>query len=516
MKKNIGVLLRTFYKTKYLIEFITMLFFSINFFELIMTKRYDGYWSKRLLIYIIITGVIFTFILVFNCIKEKNKIEKMFLNFVIPIGILYITFMLPTYTPDACPHIWKAYEISEGKFFTEFDENGESKTNIPEVLSIYKETVLTKYNVLEEAYYNNDSHNYNKTVQVDSPAKGYLFIFYLGYSIAFFVARTFGLNIFFAIYFAKITNFIVFLFLAYWSIKKIPFGKILLSVYFMIPMMMHQATAVSVDSIMNAIIILFISYTLFLAFKKEGLKKKEKIIYLILTALIGVVKVPYIPLIAISFIITKRRKELSKKEKIVFGMLVISICLGTFLIFSKINSQYTNQYYQSFLEENGVNSKEQKYAIITNPIKYLGTLYNNFIVNSDYYLFSSIGDYMGWLSIKAPAYYSICYIILLILSAFAENNKEVLKIDEKIGIISLTIIMYVLVITGLYLEWTKVGANVVAGVQGRYFLPIAILPLLALCKKNNYIKIKNINIIIPLCAFLINILFIKNMILFFI
>ena len=43
----------------------------------------------------------------------------------------------------------------------------------------------------------------------------------------------------------------------------------------MIPMMLQQATAISVDSLMNAIIIFFISYILSLMFNNENLKKKE-------------------------------------------------------------------------------------------------------------------------------------------------------------------------------------------------------------------------------------------------
>lgn len=502
-------------KCRYPIEFIVFIILSIQLFKFITIKSYQGYWSKNILIGIILLGLLAVFILIYNCIKDKKNIEKIFLNFAIPIGIFFITFMLPTYTPDACSHIWKSYEVSEGIFFTKIDENGESKTKVPEALSIYRENILTKYNILEEAMQNDASYDYDKKVQEDSPSKEYCFVFYIGYAIGFFIARIIGLNLFYAIYLAKIVNFIFFLILAYWSIKKIPFGKILLSTYLMIPMMMQQATAVSVDSIMNAIIILFISYTLNLTFKKSPLIAKEKIIYFMLTSLMGIVKAPYIPIIALGFLIVKRRKDITNKEKIIMAILTIIICLGSYFAISQINSGYITEFHKSYLEENGVNSKEQINSIISNPFNYLKILLNNFIVNGDYYIYSSIGDYMGWLSIRAPAHYSIMYILLLIISIFVENNEDTLKISEKVGVIALTIIMGILVVTGLYIEWTRVGENIVAGVQGRYFLPISILGMLALCLKKNYIKIKNINIIIPLCSFLINLLFIRNMILFF-
>ena len=105
-------------------------------------------------------------------------------------------------------------------------------------------------------------------------------------------------------------NYILVLVLGYISIKKIPFGKILLAVYLMIPMMLQQATAISVDSLMNAIIIFFISYILSLMFNNENLKKKEIIILLVLSAFIGLSKVTYIPLLGLGLILLIRKKDL--------------------------------------------------------------------------------------------------------------------------------------------------------------------------------------------------------------
>lgn len=332
----------------------------------------------------------------------------------------------------------------------------------------------------------------------------------------FFIARIFAFNIYMGVFLARIINFIIILILGHISIKKIPFGKILLTAYLMIPMMMQLGTAISVDSLMNALIILFISYTLNLAFKKEDLNKKEIILFLFLTIFVGISKITYIPLLGIGILLAKRRSELKNKHKIILGVLSIVICLGSFVILSKLNSGYENESAKYYLEKTGVNSSEQISGIINSPIGYLKMLWNNFEVNGDSYVFGVIGEYMGWLTITAPVNYVILYIILLFASIFVEKNEVALDLFEKIWFAILSLGMAVLVVTGLYIEWTQVGADVVAGVQGRYFLPIAILFLLALSKKDNYVRIKNPNIMIPLSALFINILFIRHVILFFI
>ena len=515
MKKN---LIKIFDRIKYILEFIFSLFFIISIYKIITIKNYEGYWSRKILVYLLLFGIITIIIIVYNCIKDRNKIEKMFLNFAIPVGLSYIIFMLPTYTPDAGAHLWKAYEVSEGTLFTEIDENGKSYTAVPEVLSTYRETTLTKYNILNELFSKSEAFDYNKTTNVDTPAKIYNFIYYIGYAIGLAISRILSLNLFIGVLFARIINFIIFLSIAYISIKIIPFGKILLATYLMIPMMFQQATAISADSIMNIMIILFISYTLYLAFKKERLKNKEQVIILILSIFVGISKLTYIPVLGIGLILIKHRKEWSLRRKILIGLLAIIVCFGSAFISNRISSRYSNTIaIENYLKENGVNNSEQIKGIINNPVHFIKVLFwNNLNVNGEYYLYGCIGQHMGWLTILFPTIYIFLYILLLFAAVFVENNEEVLNLPEKIWMTSLGIIMALLVVTGLYIEHSRVGSDIVAGVQGRYFLPIIVLPLLCICKKNNFIKIKQPNILIPLWAFVINLLFIGKIITFFI
>ena len=346
-------------KLKYVIEFILSIALCFCLYKFITVKEYEGYWSRQYLIFLGLLGVLFLLNFVYNCVKDKNKIENMFLNFAIPIGMLFITFMLPSYTPDASSHIWKAYELSNGIVFTKIDEQGNSKSDIPVVLSKYRETVLTKYAVYNSLFNLEDSYNYDNTIKEDVPSKGYCFIFFVGYAIGFLIARVLALNIYIGLILARLINFVIVLSLGYFSIKKIPFGKILLTTYLLIPMMMQQATAVSVDSIMNAIIILYISYTLNLIFKKQNLTKKDKFIYLMFSLFIGVSKVTYIPILGMGLILAKRRQEMNVKTKVLIGFLSIFICLTSWFGLTVLTSGYENESAKFYLANNGVNSSEQ-------------------------------------------------------------------------------------------------------------------------------------------------------------
>ena len=77
-----------------------------------------------------------------------------------------------------------------------------------------------------------------------------------------------------------------------------------------------------------------------------------------------------------------------------------------------------------------------------------------------------------------------------------------------------TIILIGLIVTGLYLTWSPLGADIVAGVQGRYFIPVFILTLLAVIKKNNNVKINNIQLKYFIIYLVFNIIPIINLIKF--
>ncbi|MGN1299285.1 MAG: hypothetical protein ACI4UE_04815 [Candidatus Scatovivens sp.] len=125
-----------FYKLIYIIEFILCLLESKVAFNLLVYKIDIGSWNLKYIIEILLIAS-FIILLMYFAIKKYNKfIEKMFLLFAIPIGILYMTFLLPTFAPDENYHAYRAYQISEGQIIVKVDENNDTHTYIPEDLLI--------------------------------------------------------------------------------------------------------------------------------------------------------------------------------------------------------------------------------------------------------------------------------------------------------------------------------------------------------------------------------------------
>ena len=496
-------------KTWFIFEFIIALIFAIQLFNLLYKHHYEFYWSIKFTITTFLFGAILLVIMIVNMKKYHKIIEKIFLIFAIPIGMLYLIFLVPTYAPDENAHAYRAYEISKGTLFARKDVGSIMK--IPE--DFHNSTIDKVKNYADLVTgLSSPRDNNGEMVDVFNAAQNYFPTLYMFSSIAFFVGDILQLDYIIIMYLGKILNFIVFLILGYFSIKQLPFGKIVGLTYLMIPMLLHQVTSLSADSFIIAITLFFIANTLKLAFSKKDISIKEEIIYYISAFLVVVAKSVYIPIVLLSLLIL-RNKNIGKNKKM--RLILITSIAG--IIIGAVWYLYSTGYVdiRDYIYENGVNGKEQMLFILHNPITYLRIFLNTIHDLGESYLYNFIGNSLGWLNIPVPLPTVIAYLLLLLISPFLEKHEEELDWKSKIWSILVFLASFAVVITALYIIWTGVGQWVIQGVQGRYFLPIAILILLCMCSKKRFLQFKQINIVLPIILALLNISAIQQIIGFF-
>lgn len=424
------------------------------------------------------------------------KYEKIVLAFLIPIGLLYIFLMLPSQVPDERSHILRAYEISEGVLIGRKD----SKAIVPK-------DFLTKLRPNMESYTQFTENiigktDYDDRIEIEDSAATNSFILYSFSSIGFLIARIFGFNIIIGCMLAKIMNFLIFCIGTYYALKKLPFGKYVFTAIIFMPMFLHQATSISADSIINTMIMFFIAYVLNLYFKKERITKNDSIVLVILSCLIGISKYVYTPIVFISAIMIWS-KNIEKKQKIItlslMFLLPILLAFGYYLFTSSYETVF-NDYFTT----NNVDGGEQIKYIMNNPFEYVKTVANTLKTTSTTYINQMVGGILGWLCIYVPKFVVGIYLLVLLASCFIEENKFEFNFKQKAWGFLISGGIVLLIMTGMYITWTGVGSDVIQGVQGRYFIPILFLALLCLCKKDNYIKIKNIQYKLPIILCLLN------------
>lgn len=499
-------------KLIFAIEFLMSIIFTYSMYKIVIYKSYENIWNLKYILTLVPSGIIVLLSIIWNCRVNKEKLEKILISFLIPVGMLYIFFIPPSYVPDEHAHIWKALEISQGKLITEIQEDGSTEELIPRFFDEKRIPYMGNYGQFNAASY--EETDYKDMVEVQNPAQAYPAVLYLASSIGFFLGRIFGINGIITIYIAKLLNFIVFLVLGYYSIKIIPFGKTIIGIILFLPMTLQQAASISADSILNSISIFYICYTLYLLKREEGLKVIDKIAYIIMSIIIAVSKIAYVPIAGLSLLFIGN-KNIKNKEKAIFisVTIILSIIIG--LCWFVFMQQYPpTDSVKIFNETNNVNLKEQLINIIKDPIIFVEVIKNS-ILNS-LYLDTMIGSSMGWLNINTSKIVINIFIMLLAISPFLDKNEKELKTKEKIWSLLVFAGVYILIILAAYLSWTTVGIDTVMGVQGRYFLPICALPLLCVCNKEKYLKFKNINIILPIICVILNFITIIDIIKFYV
>lgn len=455
---------------------------------------YNNYISIVYVVMIILILIILAFFASIILYKNKTKIENIFLIIAIPLSLLYSAFVLYGNVPDEIAHYNRAYQISN----MEILKTNESK--IPKIIAEQK----TSYYGIIESYKLQDEKE--KMVKTDyTGANYYNPVLYISTSIAIKTGNIFHIPVVYIFYFARVLNLIIFIICGYFSIKLIPVGKLVLLIYMMNPMFLHQAASLSADSIINSTVIMFISYVLYLKYENKDIKLKNIFILLLLSLYVLVGKYAYFPILLLLFLLKKNIKKMKKKDKkiMMIGIVTILIYFIASFLYMKIapkslmpSVSFSKQYDVIKISDSALLN------IINNPLRYFLVIFNTLRYSLTFYLYSFAGGFPGSLEFQIKPYISIIYLFILFAAPFLSKEKIELSKKSKILFILIFLLVFNAIFYAFYDALTQINGTSIGGIQGRYFIPIVILLLLTCIKKNHFIQLKNQSILYIILAFI--------------
>ena len=418
--------------------------------------------------------------------KKGMKIENIFLM-VAPLTCIFFLVTMPTFkNHDEYYHWLKAYEVSQGTLMTP-QEDGVQGSMMPEGVSKVFPTDWTTldYQTMKELLgvkLNED----NKGILNPETAAVYSFVQYIPQATGIALARLVTDNVYLITYGGRIVNMIFALLVLYFAIKLMPFGKKLLLIPAMIPIAIEGFTSLSPDAMTISVAFFYIAYILHLAFgDKEQLGIKEKAILLISSIVIALCKIVYIPLVGLILIIPKEKfKKQGNKNKILNFCVIAGIAVIINLIWLAISSRYLSTFREG-------DSKIQVLLALQNPILYIQNVLYTFNLNGSNYLLSLFGADLGWGElIKLYSIVPYAFLGIYLFTAITDNElKDKFKRYQIVWISLVVLAIVGLIFTSLYVQWTTVGQTSIAGIQGRYFLPILPLVMLLL---GSVVKVKSL------------------------
>ena len=430
-------------------------------------------------------ALVYIFILI---LQYWDSPEKMFLILMLPIGIAFMFCMFPDFVPDEQSHFMKAFLTSTFDFSGSYDGYMFGDYAIKKITNVHS--------LLNEFYI---EKNTNLTLYFDS-ACSYNFLIYIIPAIGLFVGRLLHLSIYICYYIGRMMNFFVFIYLGYKAIQITPKCKWMFLIFYFNPMIIQQGISYSADVVTNGFCILSVAYFLYL-YNKPSIVEKDVIIVMGLITCVAVSKYAYLPLFGIYFALIPKLVRMSKRcwfyfsAGAVFALLIFGMSLW-------INSGIEAVPGQSvYLEQAGVNSSEQLHLLLTDPLRICHMYYSTFITYIGYYIKSFV-SHLGWLDIMINPFSFFGWYLLAVFGVFTESSG--LSKANRLSFIAFGLLIAMAVVLGLFLNWTGVGVLIAQGVQGRYFIPAALLFLIAFA--NDFLKnIKHKPFVISSMVLLINI-----------
>ena len=418
-------------------------------------------------------------------IKKYNlKMENIFL-LIAPIICIFFMITMPTFkNHDEYYHWLKAYEVSEGHLMTPI-ENGIQGSMMPKQVAevLPKDWTTMDYREVKERLKIQINED-DKEVLNPETAAVYSFVQYVPQATGIAIARLFTNNVYIITYAGRFLNMIVAIAILYFAIKIIPFGKKMLLIPAMIPIAIEGFTSLSPDAITISMAFLYIAYILHLAFDKkvEKIKSKDKIALLIMSIIIALCKIVYIPLVGLLLIIPKEKFK-DNKNKIINFIVIAGIAVVINLIWLAISSRYLSTFREG-------DSKIQVLLALQNPIQFIQQFLYTLNINSGNYILSLFGSDLGWGElVKINTIVPYCLLGIYVFTAITDNKlKNRFEVYQIVWISLVVLAIIALVFASLYVQWTTIGNESIIGVQGRYFLPIIPLIMLLL---GNCIKVKS-------------------------
>lgn len=447
------------------------------------------YWLIVLLILILITMTYLMYI-------YNVRLYKASFVIIMFIGIIY-TLIVPQFSvPDEYTHYLTSYSQSSILLGEKaFDERGN--------VLLYEDSsntlIRASHPTVNEYVKEYDGLIGKEKFRINQPyiSRAPLTLGSFGYFpqvLGVSLGRILGLNGIQTGVFGRISALLLFAVLISYSLKIIPkfFEKVLFTIS-ILPMTLQQVCSYNYDSVLFTACFFLFAYLLYLIYEKEKISKLDIALVTLSSIVIATIKFVYLPILGLGLLIPREKFTLKNGKTLVILMLVV-LSLGSYLVVMKGNSLFWNVHESdtsSLINYNTFTISQ----VIQHPIREIAIIIATFQRFTADYISQMISGPLGWLEMNVPALQLSGFLMMLFYSLFSVEKKS--KMDRNVKICSglFSMLMILIVILALQISWTPDNSLIVIGVQGRYFLPI--LPMILLAMKDLLtVKAENTNIVL--------------------
>lgn len=417
--------------------------------------------------------------------------EHLFAILAVTFGVYFAFVNPPLQECDGLSHLYRAMDVSYGNVLAPFVtlSHDEGVCRIPQNApqSFY---TLGANSGAGGRYVDNLQNSSFSDEVVEMPFYDNIpFYAYLPQALGLWLGRSLGLSIYACIVLSRLFNLLTYTVIVFWAIRKMPFFRNLFAMLAVMPLSLYQAASGSQDAMQHALCFLFIALCCSYAFdeKRETLTWKHALGLGVLLLAIFVIKYVYVCLGLLVFMIPMKRFGERKRYWIAFAVALLPLVLVGGYHMLRVAPGISNVQAVSAAAD-----ITQSQYLMAHPLYLVKVLAKTAVTMGWFYLQSlsvlgSLNCDLSLLFVLLP-----CFLTAVaFLDMDVPESSRIFTVRNRTLLLTAAVITAVLVMVGLYIGdgvANPVGADIVSGVQGRYFIVLLILPFMAL--KSNRIQQK--------------------------
>lgn len=444
-------------------------------------------------------------------VMQKMTLPQWFLIIIFIFGIAFVVKTPPLWGGDETSHYARAYQIAQGNMVSDHlvypyggkSYGGQVPKSVYDLIwhtngDIEKDTKVTPHGTqrIDDARsYQEFTHKkVNNQPQVDyffPNTAAYSPIAYVPASTGIKLSQVFNFNVGQSIFLARILGLLFYAGCVFWALSVLRskrYAWVILTVA-LIPTSVFQASVISADTMSNGLAILLTVFVVKALFDKK-LRKSELAAAAAAAVTLPLIKPTYIFLSLLIFLIPGLviRKHVNFNPTIL-KVAVLGAGLVAFLVWTYITSGVSEEIRRMGIGPRWVyiNPSDQVEFLIKHPWAIVTAFARSIVLTDNTY----IGGFFGQFSfdfIQVPMT-SILASFTAMLLALGISEQLKLSLKRCLTMTAILTTGVASIFGTLYITFSNVAQPIIEGVQGRYFVPYALLALTVIVVINSKLKL---------------------------
>ncbi|MBR4080590.1 MAG: DUF2142 domain-containing protein [Clostridia bacterium] len=302
------------------------------------------------------------------------------------------------------------------------------------------------------------------------------FFGYLPYSVGMLLGKLLGLTESWALRLSFITGVAAYAGVCTAAVKIAPRYKLTFMIAAVLPTCLYQASNISYDAMVMAGVLLGLAILVREMDCPEKRLSGASALGMTVSIVLGTIAKPVYSVALLLLWMLPVSKFGSKKRAWIFRIFVLVLLLAC--LYSCLLGMYAEQIGGDDRMGEGVDSAAQVQFILANPLFFLREMGDFLVTTVPRYLTNSASQWAHWGAGKTSGVLMAALWLLCPLCCLSEKKTSPLTWGRRVWLFVLSLIPIVALMVVQYIVSTPVGSDSIAGMQGRYVLPV--LPLLSL------------------------------------